>query len=304
MNTQEMTLDGLVEQLCNMREKKVVAVAEATNVETLKAVKDGIDRDLASFKLFGNIEDITNAADAIELNLNNDKITLHHATSVENAVDKAVQSVSEERSDVLMKGNVATKIVLKAVLKKGSGLRNGRILSHVAMFEMKGRNRFLFLTDAGMNIAPDLEEKVQIIQNSVDVVNKLGIEKPKVAPLAAVEIVNPAMQASVDAAVLSQMQKRGQITNCIVDGPLAFDNAISMDSKEQKGIQSEVAGDADILVCPFIEVGNTLYKSFTYFADAKVAGIISGAKAPIVLTSRADSAESKIYSLAFALLSS
>lgn len=155
-----------------------------------------------------------------------------------------------------------------------------------------------------MNIAPNLEEKVQITQNAVDVVNRLGIKQPKVAPLAAVEIVNPAMQASVDAAVLSQMQKRGQITGCIVDGPLAFDNAISLDSKEEKGIQSEVAGNADILVCPYIEVGNTLYKSFTYFAGAKVAGIISGAKAPIVLTSRADSAESKIYSLAFALLTS
>ncbi|TFB23858.1 phosphate butyryltransferase [Filobacillus milosensis] len=299
-----MTLDDLVNQLCNMEEKKVVAVAEATNAETLKAVKDGVDRDLAAFKLFGNIEDITTASKEVGLDVNNEKITLHHATSVENAVEKAVLSVSEERSDILMKGNVATKILLKAVLKKGSGLRNGRILSHVAMFEMPDRDRFLFLTDAGMNIAPDLEEKVQIIQNSVDVVNRIGVTNPKVAPLAAVEIVNPAMQASIDAAVLSQMQKRGQITNCIVDGPLAFDNAISFESKEQKNIQSEVAGEADILVCPYIEVGNTLYKSFTYFANAKVAGIISGAKAPIVLTSRADSAESKIYSLAFALLSS
>ncbi|WP_124220357.1 bifunctional enoyl-CoA hydratase/phosphate acetyltransferase [Aquisalibacillus elongatus] len=299
-----MTLDGLVSQLCNKKEKKVVAVAEATNIETLKAVKDGVDQDLAAFTLFGNIEDITEAANKINLSLNTDKITLHHATSVENAVDKAVTSVSEERSDILMKGNVATKILLKAVLRKESGLRNGRILSHVAMFEMKGRDKLLFLTDAGMNISPNLEEKVQIIQNAVDVVNRIGMHNPYVAPLAAVEVVNPAMQASVDAAVLSQMQKRGQITDCIVDGPLAFDNAISLESKQQKGIQSDVAGHADILVCPYIEVGNTLYKSFTYFAEAKVAGIISGAKAPIVLTSRADTAESKIYSLAFALLSS
>ncbi|PKR78939.1 phosphate butyryltransferase [Halalkalibacillus sediminis] len=299
-----MSLDKLVNELSHMEEKKTVAVAEATNEETLKAVKDGIIMNLANFKLFGNMEDIRKTASDIDLDLDDSRITLHHATSLQHAVEKAVASVSEERSDVLMKGDVATKILLKAVLKEGSGLRNGRILSHVAMFEIPGRDKLLFLTDAGMNISPGLEEKVQIIQNAVDVTNRLGIEEPKVAPLAAVEIVNPAMQASVDAAVLSQMQKRGQITNCLVDGPLAFDNAISLDSKKHKKIQSDVAGDADILVCPYIEVGNTLYKAFTYFADAKVAGIISGAKAPIVLTSRADTAESKIYSLAFALLTS
>ncbi|MDQ0350967.1 phosphate butyryltransferase [Alkalibacillus filiformis] len=299
-----MNLDQLVNDLCQMEEKKTVAVAEATNVETLKAIKEGVERDLAAFKLFGNMELIREAADEIELDLEQERITLHHATSVENAVEKAVMSVSEERSDVLMKGNVATKIVLKAVLKKNSGLRNGRILSHVALFEIPNRDGLLFLTDAGMNIAPDLEEKVQIIQNSVDVAHRLGYDNPKVAPLAAVEIVNPAMQASVDAAVLSQMQKRGQISGCTVDGPLAFDNAISLESKQEKNINSDVAGSADILVCPYIEVGNTLYKSFTYFANARVAGIISGAKAPIVLTSRADTAESKIYSLAFALTSS
>ncbi|WP_027963388.1 phosphate butyryltransferase [Halalkalibacillus halophilus] len=299
-----MKFEQLMNGLQEMQEKKTVAVAEATNAETLKAIKDGIDKNLALFKLFGDMESIRQSASEIGLDLNNDHITLHHATSVDNAVEKAVQSVSEERSDVLMKGNVATKIVLKAVLKKGSGLRNGRILSHVAMFEIPGRDRLLFLTDAGMNIAPDLEEKVQIIQNAVDIATGLGIMMPKVAPLAAVEIVNPAMQASIDAAVLSQMQKRGQIKDCIVDGPLAFDNAISMESKEEKHIDSEVAGNADILVCPYIEVGNTLYKSFTYFANAKVAGVISGAKAPIVLTSRADTAETRVHSLALALLSS
>ncbi|GAA0458188.1 phosphate butyryltransferase [Alkalibacillus silvisoli] len=299
-----MNLDQLVNDLCQMEEKKTVAVAEATNVETLKAIKEGVERDLAAFKLFGNMEQIQEAADEIDLNLNQERITLHHATSIENAVDKAVMSVSEERSDVLMKGNVATKVVLKAVLKKNSGLRNGRVLSHVALFELPERDGLLFLTDAGMNIAPNLEEKVQIIQNAVDVANRMGYDNPKVAPLAAVEIVNPAMQASIDAAVLSQMQKRGQISGCTVDGPLAFDNAISLDAKKEKNIHSDVAGNADILVCPYIEVGNTLYKSFTYFANAKVAGIISGAKAPIVLTSRADTAESKIYSLAFALTSS
>ncbi|MDQ0158572.1 phosphate butyryltransferase [Alkalibacillus salilacus] len=299
-----MNLDQLVDDLCQMQEKKTVAVAEATNIETLKAIKEGVEQDLAKFKLFGDMGKIQEAAEMIDLDLQQERITLHHATSVENAVEKAVMSVSEERSDVLMKGDVATKIVLKAVLNKNSGLRNGRVLSHVALFEMPERQRMLFLTDAGMNIAPDLEEKAQIIQNAADVANRIGFTNPKVAPIAAVEIVNPQMQASVDAAVLSQMQKRGQITGCTVDGPLGFDNAISPEAKEEKRIESEVAGQADILVCPYIEVGNTLYKSFTYFANAKVAGIISGAKAPIVLTSRADTADSKIYSLAFALTSS
>jgi phosphate butyryltransferase len=154
-----------------------------------------------------------------------------------------------------------------------------------------------------MNISPDLSQKAQIINNTVTIAKKIGIENPKVAPIAAVEVVNPAMPATIDAAALTVMNRRGQISGCIVDGPLALDNAISELAAEHKGIHSEVAGNADILLVPTIEVGNALYKSLVYFANAKVGAVIAGAKVPIVLTSRADSAESKLYSLALALCS-
>jgi phosphate butyryltransferase len=202
-----------------------------------------------------------------------------------------------------MKGNVPTAVLLKAVLNKEFGLRTGHVLSHVAAFEIPDYNRLIFVTDAAMNIAPDLNQKVQIVKNAVNVARSLGIECPKVAPLAAVEVVNPDMQATLDAAVLTQMNARGQIQNCQIDGPLALDNAVSAFAAEHKGIVSEVAGQADILLVPTIEVGNVLYKSLIYFAKAKVGAVIAGAKAPIVLTSRADSAESKLYSLAVAVCS-
>jgi phosphate butyryltransferase len=202
-----------------------------------------------------------------------------------------------------MKGNIPTSVLLKAVLNKEFGLRTGNVLSHVAVFEVPDFDRFTIVTDAGMNISPDLEQKAQIVKNAAILARAIGIEYPKVAPIAAVEVVNPVMQATVDAAALSMMNKRGQITGCIVDGPLALDNAVSTLAAEHKGIHSEVAGRADILLVPTIEVGNVLYKSLIYFAKAKVGAVIAGAKAPIVLTSRADSAESKLYSLALAICS-
>ena len=154
-----------------------------------------------------------------------------------------------------------------------------------------------------MNIEPDLTQKVEIVKNAVSIARGVGIESPKVAALAAVEVVNPSMQATLDAAALTQMNTRDQITNCVIDGPLALDNAISIEAATHKGIKSEVAGRADILLVPSIEVGNALYKSLVYFSNAKVGGVIAGARAPIVLTSRADSAKSKVYSIALAVSS-
>ena len=198
----------------------------------------------------------------------------------------------------------ATSIILRAVLNSEYGLRTGKILSHVAAFEVPGYNRLLFITDAAMNIAPDLEAKAQIIRNATAAAHACGVQKPLVAPLAAVETINPAMVSTTDAASLFMMNKRGQITGCLVDGPLALDNAVSIQAAEQKGIKGDAAGKADILLVPDIESGNILYKSLVYFANAKVGSIIQGAKAPIVLTSRADSAETKVYSLALAILAS
>ncbi|MBH0229809.1 phosphate butyryltransferase [Halobacillus yeomjeoni] len=295
------TLDEMLQRVDGSA-PKTVAVAQAGNTEVLKAVKKAFELGLSKFLLVGNEDEINQMSKDIDLDLNQEGIEVRHCP-VEQAAEKAVRAVHDQEAHVVMKGHIDTKSLLKAVLDKQYGLRAKGALSHVALFEVPGREHLIFLTDAGMNIAPTLEEKVHIINNAVTVANRTGLDKPKVALLAAVEVVNPAMQATQDAAILTQMNRRGQIKNCIIDGPLAFDNAVDKRAAEEKGIDSEVAGEADILVVPTIEVANALYKSFMYFANAKVAAVISGAKAPIVLTSRADTAESKVYSLALALQS-
>ncbi|PAE43889.1 phosphate butyryltransferase [Bacillus sp. 7884-1] len=299
-----MLLESLIYKATQL-DGNTVAVAVAEDEEVIEAVIEALNRNLANFILFGDKEKIKMIVNVKNKGQqkSNKKLTIVHADSNEMAAELAVKAVSTKEATVLMKGNIPTSSLLKAVLNKEYGLRTGNILSHVAVFEVPDFDRFTIVTDAGMNIAPELEQKAQIIKNAAALARAIGIEYPKVAPLAAVEVVNPAMQATIDAAALSVMNKRGQITGCIVDGPLALDNAVSALAAEHKGIQSEVAGRADILLVPTIEVGNVLYKSLTYFAKAKVGAVIAGAKAPIVLTSRADSAESKLYSLALAICS-
>jgi phosphate butyryltransferase len=199
-----------------------------------------------------------------------------------------------------MKGKIGTSIMLKAVLNKEFGLRTGKLLSHFALFEVETYHKLIGVSDVAMNIAPNLEEKIGILNNAVAVFNKLGIAEPKVAVLGAVEQVNISMSATTDAALLSKMNQRGQIRHCIVDGPLAFDNAISAESARHKEIKSEVAGETDLLIMPDIEVGNVLYKSLVFFALAKVASMIVGAAAPVVLTSRSDSEQAKFDSILLA----
>jgi phosphate butyryltransferase len=217
-------------------------------------------------------------------------------------VEIAVRMVHEGRADILMKGKVSTPILLKGVLNRDWGLRTGRLLSHFSFFEVDTYHKLIGVTDVAMNIAPNLTDKIAIVNNSVQYLNKLGIARPKVAVLGAIEMVNENMQATLDAALLSKMNQRDQIKNCLIDGPLAFDNAISYESAQHKGIISEVAGDTDILLMPDIEVGNVLYKSLVWFAKAKVASLVLGASAPIVLTSRSDSEESKFDSILLAAL--
>lgn len=298
MNHSKMTLNMLIEKAAK-QSKKTIAVAAADDEEVMLAIACAIKADLANFHLYGNAETISIMMKKHNLT-SNDQIKVHDAVGAD-AARLAVQAVSTRNADIVMKGNISTAIILKAVLHKEYGLRTGNVLSHVAVFEVPNYNRLITVTDAAMNIAPDLEGKTAILKNAVHVVRAIGIEKPKVAPLAAVELVNPAMQATVDAALLTQMNRRGQIKDCIVDGPLAFDNAVSSIAAAHKGIVSEVAGEADILLVPDIEAGNILYKSLVYFANAKVGAIVAGAKAPIVLTSRADTAEAKLYSLALAV---
>jgi phosphate butyryltransferase len=199
-----------------------------------------------------------------------------------------------------MKGKLGTSDMLKAVLNKEWGLRTGSLLSHFAYFEVETYHKLIAVTDVAMNIAPDLTDKIAILNNAVGVLNKLGIERPKVAVLGAVEKVNTDMNATLDAALLSKMNQRDQILNCIVDGPLAFDNAVSLESARHKEIKSEVAGETDLLLMPDIEVGNVLYKTLVFFAKAKVASMIVGASAPIVLTSRSDSEQAKFDSILLA----
>ncbi|WP_439874065.1 phosphate butyryltransferase [Bacillus mycoides] len=294
-----MKLEHLIDQAAG-QPKKTVAVAVAEDHEVIEAVAKAIQLQLAQFRLYGNQEKIIGMLQEHGLQTS-EHIEVIAATSSAEAAELSVKAVRNGEADVLMKGNIPTANILKAVLNKEWGLRKGSVLSHVAAFEVPNYDRLIFVTDAAMNIAPDVTQKAAIIQNTVEVARAIGIDLPKVAPIAAVEVVNPAMQATIDAAMLTQMNRRGQIKNCVVDGPLALDNAVSQIAAEHKGIVSDVAGKADILLVPTIEAGNVLYKSLVYFANAKVGAMIAGAKAPIVLTSRADSAETKVYSLALAV---
>ncbi|MGN4559316.1 phosphate butyryltransferase [Bacillus cereus group sp. MYBK5-2] len=294
-----MKLEYLIDQAAG-KPKKTVAVAVAEDHEVIEAVAKAIKLQLAQFRLYGNQEKIMGMLEEHGLQTS-EHVEVIAAMSSAEAAELSVKAVRNGEADVLMKGNIPTANILKAVLNKEWGLRKGSVLSHVAAFEVPNYNRLIFVTDAAMNIAPDVTQKAAIIQNIVEVAQAIGIDLPKVAPIAAVEVVNPAMQATIDAAMLTQMNRRGQIKDCIVDGPLALDNAVSQIAAEHKGIVSDVAGKADILLVPTIEAGNVLYKSLVYFADAKVGAMIAGAKAPIVLTSRADSAETKVYSLALAV---
>jgi phosphate butyryltransferase len=293
---------SFVEILKIAKEKgpKTITVAAAEDKDVLEAIKDAKDSGIINGILIGNKSAIEKIAQSIDMDLSLfEVIDIPEKTA---AAKKAVELVSTGKAQMVMKGSIGTADILKAVLDKEIGLRTGRVLSHVGLLEVAKYHKLIILTDGGMNIAPDLQQKKEILQNAIDVAHGLGIEMPKVAPLAALELVNPDMQATIDAAQLSKMADRGQIKGAIVDGPLAFDNAISMEAAEHKGIKSPVAGDADILLVPNIETGNVLYKSIVYFADSKSAGIIVGAKAPIVLVSRSDSPEAKLNSIALAVV--
>jgi len=278
------------------RKRLVLAAAEDLNAlsAVMKAGEDGIIEPI----LVGDSEELLKLA--AENNYDLSDIRMVHEPNPTQATEIAVKMVRSGQAEVLMKGKVGTSTLLKAVLNKEWGLRSGSLLSHIAFFEVKNYHKIIAVTDVAMNIEPNLQEKIAIVNNSVGCLNKLGYELPKVAILGAVEKVNESMRATLDAALMSKMNQRDQIENCIIDGPLAFDNAISLESAIHKGIKSEIAGDTDLLVMPDIEVGNVLYKSLVFFADAKVAAVILGATAPIVLTSRSDSDEAKYDSIMLA----
>ncbi len=276
-----------------------LAVAVAQDEEVLLAVDAARRLGLASAVLVGDEPQIRQIAEKRKIDLTAYQI-LHEEDKVD-ACRKAVKLVRDREADVLMKGIVDTSIILKAVLDKKIGLRESPVLSHVAVFEVPGFDRLFYLADAAMNIAPDLETKKHILKNTVKVAHALGNENPIAAALCAVEKVNPKMQATLDAAALVEANQKGEITGCTVMGPLALDNAISPEAARHKGITDPNAGHADILLVPAIEVGNVFYKTMVFMARARNAGVIVGAKAPVVLTSRADSDETKLNSIALAL---
>ena len=281
---------------------KKIAVAAAQDEEVLKAVKAAVSAEICVPVLVGDKEKIIGISKEIEFDL--EGIEIIDEKDLNRAARKAVELVSSGKAEVVMKGLIDTSIILKAVLDKEIGLRTGNILSHAAVFAIEKYHKILLITDAAMNIAPTADEKRQILENSLRLSHSLGIETPKVAIICAKEKVSSKMQATVDAQELVQMYNDGKITGCIVDGPFGLDNAISKEAAELKGVKGDVAGDADILLMPNIEAGNVLYKSLTYFAESENAGIILGAKAPIVLTSRADSDIAKLNSIALAVLCS
>jgi len=295
-----MTLKKLSElkKLLDNKPVKRLVLAAAHDSQSLGAVLKAAKNEIIKPILIGDEKEIRRLAG--EANYNLEGIKIINEPLIEKTSEMAVRMVHDGEADVLMKGKVGTSTLLKHVLNKSWGLRDGKLLSHFAIFEVSTYHKLIAVTDVAMNIAPNLQEKISIINNSVTCLNLLGINMPKVAVLGAVEMVNESMQATMDAALLSKMNQRDQIKNCIIDGPLAFDNAISLESAIHKGIRSEVAGDTDLLLMPDIEVGNVLYKSLVFFARAKVASVILGAAAPIVLTSRSDSEQAKYDSLLLA----
>lgn len=293
-------MDQLLEAAKAISRRQRLALAAAQDKDALEAVKDAVEWGIVDAVLVGDAGKITELAGQVELDLGKCQV-VGEADPVQ-AARKAVALVSGGEADLVMKGKVGTADILRAVLDKERGLRTGKLLSHVTAMDIEGYDRLIFMTDGAMNVAPDLNQKAQIVQNAVDVALALGVERPKVAVIGAVELVNPDMPATLDAAVLAKMADRGQIKNAVIDGPLALDNAVSSHSAQIKGIDSPVAGRADILLMPDIEAGNVLYKANIYFARARAASVIAGAKAPVVLTSRSDSRQAKLDSIALCAL--
>lgn len=280
-------------------EPKPMAVAAAADTEVLEAIKMAQEHGLIKGILVGEKEKILELAQSIGLELEDEQIEDEQDPVA--IARRTMELMVQGKAEFLMKGLIGTSTLLKALLDKEFGLRRDRLLSHCSVMDL-GLDRLVIMTDGAMNIAPDLEKKVQIVANAVEVAHGLGIEKPRVAPLAAVEVVNPDMPATLEAAALSKMADRGQIKGAIVDGPLALDNAVDREAARQKGIDSPVAGEADILLMPDIEAGNVFYKAMLYLARRRAASVVVGARVPVVLTSRADDAETKLVSIALGKL--
>ena len=290
------SFDDLISKVSGCGMKKV-AVAVAQDSAVLEAVAAAKERKIAEAILVGDADKIKEVAAQINMDLNGFEIIDEKDDYA--AALKAVELVHNGKADMYMKGLIDTKSFLKSVLDKEVGVRTGKTLSHVCVFEIKGIDHLLFLTDVAFMTYPTLEDKVHIIENTVDVCHACGIPNPKVAPLAAVEVVNPKMPVTVDAAELTKMCEEGRITGCVVDGPLSLDLAIDPAAAKHKGAEGrKIVGDADILLFPDIHAGNLVYKALVHTAQVKNGNILTGTKAPVILTSRSDDFETKVNSLA------
>lgn len=279
--------------------RKKLSVACAQDKAVLEAVKAAKERGIADSILVGDEEKMRALASEIDMNL--DEYEIINVVDTVEASLTAVKLVHDGKADMYLKGLLDTKTFLKSVLDKECGLRTGKPLSHVCVFEIPGIDRLLFLTDVAFIPYPTLEDKVTMIDYTVAVAKACGVENPKVAPLAAVEVVNPKMQVTLDAAELTKMNEEGKITGCIVDGPLSLDIALYKEAAAEKGaLGRKVAGDADILLFPDIHAGNLVYKTIVHMVDVKNGNILTGTKAPVILTSRSDSCEAKVNSIALA----
>lgn len=285
----------LIAKVQNNDFKKKVVVAAAHDEHTLEAVFRARQDKLVEPVLVGDkvrIKEILN-----KLNLEFDENNIINTTSDKEAAEKSVELINENKADFLMKGKLQTADLLRAVVNKEKGLRTGNVMSHVAILEIPSYHKLLSITDGGMMMYPNAEEKKQIIENVVDVFHSMGYECPKVAVLAAVETLNPKMPETVDADILKKMNQTGEIKNCVVEGPISVDLTFSKESAKIKGFNSPVTGEADILIAPNITTGNIVSKAILEFAHGKMAGMIVGAKVPIVLTSRGATSEEKYLSL-------
>lgn len=277
-----------------------IAVAAAHDPDVIEALKRARELGLADGILVGKATEIRALAHEGGLEVSDSQIVNEPDPST--AARQAIALVREGRADLLMKGKIATASLIRAVLDKDTGLRTSRQLSQVVVFHVPGFSRLMLLTDAAINIAPALAQKAELCRNAVAVAQALGIEKPNVAALCALEQVNPEMPATVDAAALAAMNRRGQLPGCYVEGPIALDAPLSKFAAERKRISSPVVENTDVLLAPDIEAANILYRAIVYFAKAESGGIVLGARVPLVLLSRAETAETKVHSIAIGLL--
>lgn len=294
-------LDALIQRAAARADKPVIAVVYPCEAQALSACVEIVKARIATLTLVGPEQRIRTLAADLGLDLSGMTFA-DTPDDPKGAAQRAAELVREGNATVLMKGSLHTDELMAVIVSKDAGLRTSRRISHAFYFSLPRYDKPLMLADCVVNIYPDLQTKRDITQNAIDLAHALSIAQPKVAILSATESVNPAIPGTLDAAALCKMADRGQLTGAIIDGPLAFDNAISAEAARIKGITSEVAGAVDILIAPNLETGNTLYKSFVYLGGAECAGLVLGARVPVVVTSRADSAYARLASAALGVL--